>query len=629
MPILNNNSTNYEHPWEPNLADLHTAMEYRPDGKPQLRVGLQADRVVLQGDVYVSQVEISNDDGNPIPVSANTATNTTNNPIYTVVSKNTATNSVNNPIDVMSQQGTTPWLTQFYDSNHNMQMDAVNRLRVSQAYDTWWYAPSVDADGDLRYIDQATGTGASTTFVQLLSSISLSSGTDANGSLIRMSRRRHKMRPTVSIRASFSLNWNGYDSNIAKRAGMFTNFNGIFWEVSDDLYAVIRRRLADGTLVEKRISRANFNADQLDGTKSSYDLRGATSPHTFTTGITGYVSTAVIAVPGDGTVYNVTYTVADRSKFFAGLKGLIRGVTPATFNGVCMVSDVSGSQNLNGTVTGPGNVTFTFLVNPGAYVSMSSATFYHDVLFHQYVFGFDFNGNRNSSVRFFINGTRGRVIVHTEDFGDTQSTPIFNAPAVSTRYEIVNKTAPVYRPSFLVSSETVSEESPPSNNPAFGVAVNNTYLTYPKAGTAEYPIVGVALRPGEPYQRADLQLQSIGLTDLNNYGNQNTNPGTFYWRLVLNPTINGTMPASTNVGRASRQWAFTTANAVSGGITLMSGYAQSQSPAISVRDAFTDINLGANVDYTDSDRVVLVVQQIRGGTNDAQIVGTINFTELL
>jgi len=41
MPILNPNSTNYVHPWEPNLSDLHTAMDYNGVGSPILRV--QAD----------------------------------------------------------------------------------------------------------------------------------------------------------------------------------------------------------------------------------------------------------------------------------------------------------------------------------------------------------------------------------------------------------------------------------------------------------------------------------------------------------------------------------------------------------------------------------------------------------
>jgi hypothetical protein len=38
MPILNPNSTNYEHPWEPNLSDLHNAMRYNGLGEPVLRV---------------------------------------------------------------------------------------------------------------------------------------------------------------------------------------------------------------------------------------------------------------------------------------------------------------------------------------------------------------------------------------------------------------------------------------------------------------------------------------------------------------------------------------------------------------------------------------------------------------
>ena len=37
MPILNTNSTNYSHPWEPNLADLHLAMDYNAGGQPTLR----------------------------------------------------------------------------------------------------------------------------------------------------------------------------------------------------------------------------------------------------------------------------------------------------------------------------------------------------------------------------------------------------------------------------------------------------------------------------------------------------------------------------------------------------------------------------------------------------------------
>jgi len=54
MPILNPNSTNYHHPWEPNLADLHVAMDYREDGKPALRVITSfAGNIVIEGDVNI------------------------------------------------------------------------------------------------------------------------------------------------------------------------------------------------------------------------------------------------------------------------------------------------------------------------------------------------------------------------------------------------------------------------------------------------------------------------------------------------------------------------------------------------------------------------------------------------
>lgn len=37
MPVLLPNSTNYVHPWEPNLSDLHHTMEYDAAGQPVLR----------------------------------------------------------------------------------------------------------------------------------------------------------------------------------------------------------------------------------------------------------------------------------------------------------------------------------------------------------------------------------------------------------------------------------------------------------------------------------------------------------------------------------------------------------------------------------------------------------------
>ena len=55
MPILLPNSTNYVHPWEPNLADLHHAMDYDAQGQPIIRVGDTANSHTSKNRLRTSQ----------------------------------------------------------------------------------------------------------------------------------------------------------------------------------------------------------------------------------------------------------------------------------------------------------------------------------------------------------------------------------------------------------------------------------------------------------------------------------------------------------------------------------------------------------------------------------------------
>lgn len=515
----------------------------------------------------------------------------------------------------VQQAAGVPTLVKYINTPNNLQMDMTQRLRVSAPQQTWWYAPTVDKDGDLRYIESVVGANAGSVFVQNLASINMTSGTAANGSFIRISRRRHKMRPGVSMSASFAINWNGWvpDGKVVKRAGLFTNYNGIFYEMTGDLQVVIRRRLTDGTLVEQRIAREDFNLDTLEGTgESGYDLRPVVSE---TSALTAFVSKTAVPITGDGTVYRVVYTVADPTAFAVSKKGRITGVTPELYNGTVLVSAINGN-----------NVTVVYTHDPGVFSSIGTGNFVHTAFHHHYTFGFDFNGNRTTSVRFFIDGPLGRVAIHQENFGGELGSPFFNAPSVSTRYEIFNNSAPGRLPAFSCSSEVINVEAELELNPGFGVATNNTPVVYPKGGTNTYPVLGLALRAGEPYQRSDLQLQGVTFADIANINQQNA--GVFYWRLVFNPTIGGTVPASINVGKSSRYWAYTAATTVSGGIDLLSGYSSS-TQQFDVRTALNFLNLGSNIEYTDSDKIVLVVQQLVGGTADAQLVATINFIEAL
>jgi hypothetical protein len=536
----------------------------------------------------IGNVEISNDIGNPIPISGSVT---------------------------ITQTAGDPTIVKYINSPTNLQMDMTERLRVAQPAQSWWYAPTVDKDGDLRYIESATGTNAGSVFVQNLSSINMTSGTASNGSFIRISRRRHKLRPGVSMLCAFSINWNGYvpDGNVTKRVGMFTPFNGVFYEMTGDLQIVIRRRLTDGTLVEKRIARADFNIDKLDGVGDSiYDLRPIVIN---TSAITAYVSKATVAV-GATNVYQVVFTVADPSQFYVSQKGRITGVTPTLYNGTVMVTAISGS-----------NVTFVYNQDPGVFSSLSSAKFEHTNLHNQYVFGFDFNGSRATNVRFFIDGPLGRKAIHEEAFGGTLSTPFANAPAISTRYEIFNTGSPSRLPNFTASSELVNVEAESELNPSFGAISSTVRSAFNKNTDVghEYAICGIALRAGEPYQRADLQVQRIQIVDTGNLNPQNS--GIFEWRLVFNPTLSA-VPTAANIGKASRYFDYASGTTLTGGTTLVSGYSQGSFTG-EVSNALNFLNMGSNIDYTDSDLIVLAVKLIVGGTDNSAVLGIINYIESL
>lgn len=97
------NSTNYVHPKDENLNNLHKAMAYDAAGEPHVRVTLGSDTITISGNVNVgtdvsinntsenpvpvtitnTELEIKNDVNNPVPISATTSINTSNNPIFT------------------------------------------------------------------------------------------------------------------------------------------------------------------------------------------------------------------------------------------------------------------------------------------------------------------------------------------------------------------------------------------------------------------------------------------------------------------------------------------------------------------------------------------------------------------
>ena len=548
---------------------------------------------------------------NPLPQPANVVVNT---------GIGTSPVSIANPFPVtgnvsIANTSGNPSLVKYVDST-NIQLDTNERLRVTPGQQQWWYNPTTDKDGDLRFIESFTGTGATSFFVQNLSSVLITSGISSTGSAIRISRRRHKSRPGVSHLYYSNHSFDGPQNNVLKRRGMFTNYNGIFFELGTDLSLIVRRRLVDGTIAEERVARGSFNQDNLDGSGlSGVDI----STYNKTTQITSLVSAASsVGISTTEVVWRVGYGVTNPNAFKLGSKVTVTGITSTSYNGCAMVTGIGATS-----------ITLSYSNNPttGSFVGIATNAVMTQTFWHHYqsIF-FDFNGNRSSRIRFGLVLPKGQQIIHIFDVADQFGTAYSNAPSIPVRTEIINTGIPDYTPSLTVAGETFNVEAEAELNPGFGVATNNTPTVFAKGGTAEYPIMGIGLRTGEPYQRGDLQFRRLQMFDLGNINPQNA--GVLYWRLVLNPTITTTGITTTYIGKASQMLTYAAGATVTDGITLLGGYASQNAP-VDISSDLNFLNMGSNIQYTDSDKLVLVVKQLVGGINDAQIVASIDFNENL
>ena len=535
-----------------------------------------------------SSIEISNDIGNPVPVS------------------------------FTSSISTTPIGTQNVTYADSIYIDESSRLRVATPQTQWWFMATVDKDGDLRYNESFVG-GASSIFVQNLASVNMTSNTTSvSGQAIRASRRRHKIIPGLSHEYTGVWNWDGQQANTVKRIGIFTQYNGYFFELSgtNAMNAVVRRRLPDGTLVEERVNQTEWNGDKLDGSGPSAENWNAL---TQTAAITGWVSTTTVTPQNAIPVYNVVYglSAGQVQNFRQGTKATITGITPSGHNAVATVAKTDTATN---------RLTATYLFNPGASVSNINGASMTQTGYHmQHTYWIDFMGGRTNRIRFGKASDYGKIVLHTFRFDGLLGTAYENAPTLTERKEIYNIGTPTSFPSFTVMGNSFNVEAAVDITPNFNVAKNNTGITFDTAD--EFPILGLALRAGEPYQRADIQLQNLYIMDIANMDNNN-NKACFSWRVVLNPSIQGTIPASTNIGKASRQWQYTTANSVSGGIDLIGGYGVSTLTE-NFPTALNFINMGSNIDNTDSDKIVVVAKLLNKGTTNSSLVATMNFIEAL
>lgn len=261
MGIRIPNSTDYVHPDEPNLLNIHKAMDYTEDGKPALRVvsNIQGD-IIIEGDITIPgnvttiqgtdpwivsgtvdigtmpEVEIKNDAGNPVPISKDTNANSQTNPLYV--------EGVNN--------------SSFFAPT---QSDSFGRLRVSN--------PLTLFDTQSRYFDHEQFSskldGGGTAVYNSNSSTFVLTVTGNGSSVLRETTKTFVYQPGKSLLVLNTFAMATLASGLTQRVGYFGAQNGIFFEAAGSTLNMVIRSSSSGSIVEDRVAQSNWNGDSLDG----------------------------------------------------------------------------------------------------------------------------------------------------------------------------------------------------------------------------------------------------------------------------------------------------------------------------------------------------------------------------
>ena len=315
MGVQNPNSTNYVHPNEPNLLNIHKAMTYDPaNGEPHLRVTLGSDNITVSGNVnLVESVKVNNTEAQMIPVylvgnvlTVNQGTTpwvTTGNANVTVIGNiagittlpsitgNVNVNNFPSNVRITDMPGITGNVA-IYDGGNSITVDgnvtatitgtstftlgtgstdAFGRLRVSEPYTLF--------DTNNRYYNHnqfstASSGTANVVYVANQSSFQLNVGSANGDSVIRETMKVFPYQPGKSQLTLSTFCMSTPKTNLRQRVGLFGASDGVFFENDGQYnYMVIR---SGSTGVEERVRQDAWNGDRLNGAGGVNNPSGVT-----------------------------------------------------------------------------------------------------------------------------------------------------------------------------------------------------------------------------------------------------------------------------------------------------------------------------------------------------------------
>lgn len=146
-------------------------------------------------------------------------------------------------------------------------IDAFDRLRVSNPQTIFNSKQLWDKCATI-YDEVTTGSGTTSTFTANNSCVNMAVSASTAGSITRQTFRRFNYQPGKSQLLFLTGNMYGLSAGNKKQVGMFTDKNGLFFEIGSTANVVIRT-YTSGSAVDTKIAQANWNVDPMDGTGPS------------------------------------------------------------------------------------------------------------------------------------------------------------------------------------------------------------------------------------------------------------------------------------------------------------------------------------------------------------------------
>lgn len=145
-------------------------------------------------------------------------------------------------------------------------VDAFGRVRVSEPFTLF--------DSSHRYRDNQLWTSSNTANTTVVFNanegvVDLTVDTTANSEIIRETTKVFSYQPGKSLLILTTSAFTSAKVNLRQRVGYYGANNGIYLEQDDTTINFVKRSFVTGSIVETRISQANWNIDKLDSTGPS------------------------------------------------------------------------------------------------------------------------------------------------------------------------------------------------------------------------------------------------------------------------------------------------------------------------------------------------------------------------